>query len=178
LVELLNGYFKNIWILGQRIETASILWPLNSTKEMFNTSWNLLSKEGPLNNAFVPVSEQALYYIAVCSDGPATVNAEGGVLLDFEMKTLINALEKKDDEIRKRDDEIRKRDDEIRKRGELMEEHLQKIYSSISWKITRPLRGLKRLLKSNVTTMVVGTDQLEVNNNGRSSLRYCSPSLQ
>jgi hypothetical protein len=51
-------------------------------------------------------------------------------------------VERQQAELQRRDEELRRRDDELRRR----DEELQRIVNSRSWRVTKPLRALARLL--------------------------------
>jgi SAM-dependent methyltransferase len=133
--DLLGRHFSNTRFFGQRVECASMLWPLGPDDGRFTGNWDYLGQDdAPLQGGRTPEAGKALYFIGVCSDRELP-EAAGGLLVKEDMSVMHD----KD----KRLEETARLEADVKR----LSKDIEDIYSSHSWKVTAPLRKVMGMLK-------------------------------
>lgn len=135
-VSLLNKYFKNVSIYYQETFKGSSI----HDSSYFSGKW---SENQKVVNLLAQKKDKAIYYIAVCSDGKLPHYGEINVISEnwSDKKNL------RDLSINKAAHERASRLNETEYKLKMLENELYKIKSSIFWKLTEPLRAIKKIIK-------------------------------
>ena len=162
--ELLEQVFPHVGILAQRLLALSAVWPLDEPCSSFETTYVAADSAeiGPENAALEP-----MYCIAVCTADAQRmpdlgsrsvsvfVDPEQALLAEHERALNLNGkLELRVLELETHDELLRSTNDKIHAdldRAQATFEHelattVHDYETSTSWRVTRPLRALSRLL--------------------------------
>lgn len=126
--DLLNRFFKKMFFLAQRFESASFIWPIKQSLNYSDTLWQIMSSSN-VHSKF-PEKEAGLFYVAICMniENP-DFSLNSGILLNSELCNYSSGS----------------RDQAIK--INLLQKNIDEMYNSNSWRITAPMRWFMEKIK-------------------------------